>query len=135
MERSMRWKPTVVQYFVLPVYRSFPDLLEDNMGTAVMAIRQSVIFWKTLPLSVAVCTVMAKMVVLPRLLYFFAVFPLVIPQAMFKELDYILTDLIGNKGCRHEALTKLLMHLIVAMMHGLVPETGCLAFTTLARDL
>lgn len=98
---------TTFKYLGIQVYRSQPDQLEGNVVKATAALRSSIAFWTSLPLSVMGRVAISKMVVLPPLLYFFVNLPIVIPQHIFQMLNTLLVELIWASGRRRIGLRKL----------------------------
>lgn len=82
-------------------------MIEGNLGKAICGIRSQVAFWTTLPSSARGCVALSKMVILPRLLYYFTNLLLLLPATIFNTLDTILIDLIWGKGRRLLSLKKL----------------------------
>ena len=81
--------------------------MEGNIRPALRSMKRDIDFWRALPLSAMGRVALAKMVSLPRLLYFFVTLPVVVDKAIFQELNTMLSDLIWNRGRRRMALTKL----------------------------
>ena len=77
------------------------------MEKAISVLIASVGLWRSLQLSIMSRIALTKMVVLPRLLYFFANLPIWLPPSWFKDLDLMIRDLIWDKGRRRVALTTL----------------------------
>ncbi|KAJ1120088.1 hypothetical protein NDU88_008264, partial [Pleurodeles waltl] len=77
---------------------------EGNLGNALRSLRPSVEFWRSLKLSVMARVALSKMIILPRLLYYFANLPLLIPRAWFRDLNAILRELIWDNGRRRTTL-------------------------------
>ena len=73
------------------------DRLEGNMGAVVRALRSSIAFWESLPLSVAGRIALLKMVTLPRLFHFFGALPMWIPGNIFRELESEHCIHMGNR--------------------------------------
>lgn len=61
----------------------------------------------TLPLSVMSRIALPKMIILPKLLYYFSNLPIYVPARQFRELEALLRDLIWNKGRPRMALWKI----------------------------
>lgn len=63
--------------------------------------------WKTLPLNVTSRVTLTKMIVLPRLLYYYSNIPVYVPNRIFRELETLIRALIWNAGRPRVALRKL----------------------------
>ncbi|KAJ1178324.1 hypothetical protein NDU88_003570, partial [Pleurodeles waltl] len=72
---------------------------------ALRSLRASVGFWRSLKLSIMARVSLSKMIMLPRLLYYFTNLAVLLPLAWFRELNSLLRDLIWDGGRRHTALT------------------------------
>ena len=106
-ETLMTWQPITFKYLGINIYHTNLDLLEGNIGRAVTSLRSQIRFWITLPLSIAGRVSLSKMIMLPRLLYYFANLPIKLPLTLFKTLDSLLIELIWGTGRRRVSLGKL----------------------------
>lgn len=95
---EVNWAPEVFKYLGIRIYHIPADLLQGNLGTALQGLWQNVAFWRTLKLPVMARVALSKMVMLPRLLYYFVNLPVIIPHSWFKKLDSILRELIWDGG-------------------------------------
>ena len=103
--QRLQWEPSCLQYLGVKIYHEKTDVLSGNISRAIRGLRSSVMFWNTLPLSVAGRIAIIKIIALPRLLYFFSTLPIWIPGAIFRELDSLMISFIWDKGRRRVALT------------------------------
>ena len=103
----MTWQPTTFKYLGINIYHTHPDLLDGNVGRDIASLRSQIRFWLSLLLSVAGRVSLSKMVMLPRLLYYFSNLPLILPPKLFRTLDSLLLELIWGSGRRRVALDKL----------------------------
>lgn len=95
------------KYLGVRIYKSQDDQIDGNIGIAVTALRSSVAFWTSLPLSTMGGVAISKMVVLPRLLYYFINLPVFIPLRIFTVLNTLLTTLIWGNQRKRISLSKL----------------------------
>lgn len=96
-----------VRYLGVRLYHLPQGIYEGNYRRALAGARSSVNFWKDLPLAPIGKIAVAKMILVPRLLYFFVNLLVVPPRSFFRELDALLVTLIWGSGRRRIALTKL----------------------------
>ncbi len=76
-------------------------LLKLNWKKKIDQLKNDIIFWKTLPMSMVGRINAIKMVVLPRFLYVFQTIPFFIPFNYFKQLESIISSFIwDNKTAR-----------------------------------
>ncbi len=76
-------------------------LLKLNWKKKIYQLKNDIIFWKTLPMSMVGRINAIKMVVLPRFLYVFQYIPFFIPFNYFKQLESIISSFIwDNKTAR-----------------------------------
>ena len=68
------------------------------MVTEMKAVSGSVQFWNILRLPVMARITLVKMIVLPRLLYYFANLPISIPRKWFRQIDALLREMIWCGG-------------------------------------
>ena len=78
------------------VYRTETEIVDGNLGRALSALKPQIAFWRILLLATAGPIALAKMVVLPRMLYYYANLPFIIPKCHFKELDELMLDLVWS---------------------------------------
>ncbi|KAJ1186921.1 hypothetical protein NDU88_003701 [Pleurodeles waltl] len=95
------------RYLEIRIFRHPQDILGGNLLQAVNFLKPRTAFWTTLPLSVACRLALAKMVLLPRLLNYFATLPVVVPAPVFRILNTLLTELAWGTGRRKVSLPKL----------------------------
>ena len=107
LPEGIEWAPTTFKYLGVQVYRTVEDLREGNMGKAMRALKGSVGFWKTLKLPVMARITLVKMIVLPRLLYYFANLPILIPRKWFSQIDTLLREMIWCGGRNRASLETL----------------------------
>lgn len=98
--QTLGWSTGAPQYLGVQLYHSPEDLYEGNHRRVLAGIRTAIGFWKTLPLAPIGRVALAKMIMVPRLLYHFANLPVIPPRPFFKGLDTLLTELIWG-GKRH----------------------------------
>lgn len=89
---------TTFKYLGIQIYRESQKMLDGNLLKAITALRAQVTFWITLPLSVPGRVTLGKMVMLPRLLYFFTNLQVMIPRSVFQLVDTMLIELIWGAG-------------------------------------
>ena len=89
---------STIKYLGIQVYHTLEAIREGNLGRIMAGLRASAEFWTRLNLSSMGRLALAKMVALPRLLYFFATVPCPVPRGMFRELNSRLKNLIWG-GC------------------------------------
>ena len=77
-----------IKYLGINIYHSEGDSVEGNIYKAVSSIRRSLDFWIGLPLSPMGRVAVAKMLILPRLLYIFTALPFMPPRTFFKDLGH-----------------------------------------------
>lgn len=76
-------------------------LLKLNYKKKIDQLKDNIMFWKTLPMSMVGRINAIKMVVLPRFLYVFQSIPFFIPLKYFKQLESIISSFIwDNKTAR-----------------------------------
>lgn len=78
------------RYLGIRLYHSPTDIYEGNHRNALAGIRSSVGFWKNLLLAPIGRVALAKMIIVPQLLYYFANLPVIPPKAFFRDLDSLL---------------------------------------------
>lgn len=98
---------TTFRYLGIQIFRDTQDLLEGNLTKAITTLKAQIKFWISPPILVAGRITLSKMVMLPRLLYYFTNLPILVPTAIFKLLDTILIELIWGSGRRRIGLRKL----------------------------
>lgn len=86
------------KYLEIRIYWDPNDTVQSNLGQAMMEARSSIAFRSKLPLSVMVA--LSKIVMLPRLLYCFAVIPLQLKTPFFQELSALLMELKWGENRR-----------------------------------
>ncbi|KAJ1173260.1 hypothetical protein NDU88_005098 [Pleurodeles waltl] len=104
---QLKWCFDTFKYLGVNVYHRAEDLRDGNLGRAVTSIKGSLRFWNKLPLSPLGKVTIANMLVLPRLLYYFAALPIIIPKSFFNSLNSALVQLVWGEGRRRVALTPL----------------------------
>lgn len=72
------------------------DILQKNWYNKIEQLKQSIHFWKTLPISLVGKIDAIKMIALPRFLHLFQSLPCYIAQYYFKQLDSIIVPFIWN---------------------------------------
>ncbi|KAJ1197802.1 hypothetical protein NDU88_001650 [Pleurodeles waltl] len=113
---GLKWCHTTFKYLGVNIYHDSQDLRDGNLGHVIRSARGSLPFWCSLPLSPMGRVAIAKMIVLPRLLYYFMSLPLALPSSFFRLLNSLLTDLIWGNGRKRIALTRVLQPLRVGGM-------------------
>ncbi|KAJ1211073.1 hypothetical protein NDU88_006435 [Pleurodeles waltl] len=81
------------------------DIKEDNIGRVLLSVRGSLPFWGSLPLSPMGRVAIAKILILPRFLCYFAVLPVALPRSFFKPQQSIVTEILWGKDRYCVALT------------------------------
>lgn len=84
-------------YLGVLVTRKFTDLYKKNLQPALGKAKDDMKRWEGLPISLAGRINSVKMVIMPRLLYFFNTVPTFIPKSFFKELNKHISSFIWNK--------------------------------------
>src|SRR4029434_9214950 len=67
------------------------ELFNKNLKPALTKAKEDLMRWESLPISLAGRVNSVKMVIMPRLLYYFNTVPTFIPKSFFKELDKHIT--------------------------------------------
>lgn len=83
-------------YLGITITRKPKDILQVNWQIRIQQLKQDIIFWRTLPISLAGKINAIKVVVLPRFLHLFQSVPCYIAQRYFKQLYSIITPFIWN---------------------------------------
>ena len=83
-------------YFGITVTKNPEDPLQKNWHNKVEQLKQSIHFWKTLPISLVGKINALKMIALPRFLHLFQSLPCYIAQYYFKQLDSIIVPFLWN---------------------------------------
>ena len=104
---AVAWQPRMFRYLGIRIYHSSADLFDGNITRTLSSLRGQIQFWKTLPITVAGRVALVKMFMLPRLLYYFANLPLVVPRAFFRLLEVLTRELIWHGTRCRIALAKL----------------------------
>ena len=84
-------------YLGVCVTREYADLFKKNLRPALEKAKDDLKRWESLPISLAGRINSIKMVIMPRLLYYFNTIPTFIPKSFFKELDKHISTFIWNK--------------------------------------
>ena len=84
---SLQWSLRLFRYLWIQVYHTPRDVLKGNLNKTISTARESVRFWIKLPLLEMGRFPIANMVLLPRLLCFFATVPMVIPLRYFRDVN------------------------------------------------
>ena len=74
-------------YLGVCVTREYAELFNTNLKPALTKAKEDLMRWESLPLSLAGRVNSVKMVIMPRLLYYFNTIPTFIPKSFFKELE------------------------------------------------
>ncbi|KAJ1132607.1 hypothetical protein NDU88_010914 [Pleurodeles waltl] len=69
---DVNWAPQTFKYLGIQIFHELSDLRDGNLGRTLRSLRTSVEFWRSLKLSIMARVALSKMVMLPRLLYYFA---------------------------------------------------------------
>lgn len=95
---GLRWEMDHFWYLGVQVEHGDAKILQMNMNRVIEALRHSVEFWNTLPLSLLGRIAVAKMVVLPRCLYALQNTLCNVPKKVFRQLNSVLISLFwgGN---------------------------------------
>lgn len=105
--RTLAVCATAPRYLGVRLYHSPANLYEGNHRATLSGLRSAVGFWRQLPLAPIGKIAIAKMIMVPRLLYHFTNLPVIPPRSFFNELDELLRSLIWGSGRRRIALSKL----------------------------
>ena len=73
---GLNWAPRTFKYLGIQIYHAEADLREGNLGKAIKSLKGQTKFWISLKLPIMSRITLTKMVVLPRLLYYFTNLPL-----------------------------------------------------------
>ena len=106
-EIRLPWCPTSFRYLGIRVYHTPEDVFAGNLDRAITALTAQITFWRSLPLSVMGRIALIKMVLLPRLLYYFSNIPINIPRQFFRKLETTVRELIWHGSRCRVALSKL----------------------------
>ena len=84
-------------YLGVCVTRDYTGLFKTNLIPALSKAKEDLKRWESLPISLAGRVNSVKMIIMPRLLYYFNAIPTFIPKSFFKELDKHISTFIWNK--------------------------------------
>ena len=84
-------------YLGVCVTREYAELFNKNLKPALTKAKEDLMRWESLPISLAGRVNSVKMVIMPRLLYYFNTIPTFIPKSFFKELDKHISTFIWSK--------------------------------------
>ena len=84
-------------YLGVCVTREYAELFNKNLKPALTKAKEDLMRWESLPISLAGRVNSVKMVIMPRLLYYFNTNPTFIPKSFFKELDKHISTFIWSK--------------------------------------
>lgn len=103
----MTWCIDPFRYLGVRIYRTRKDLFERNVVGATTAIQSQMNFWKTLSLAISGRVALVKMVVLPRLLYYFTILSIIISPPFFRKWEGIIRDCVWGMSRHRVSLGKL----------------------------
>ena len=84
------------KYLGIHGHRLSGPLIQNKLGRAINGLHASTVFWKRLPLSPMGRLALAKMIALPRLLYYLSTIPMVVPTKIFKERNTWLAHFVWD---------------------------------------
>lgn len=90
----LTWATGPVRYLGIWLSQDVNLLWSENYGRTVMWIEGKIKTWRTLPLSMAGRIALAKMIVLPKLLYLFVNLPIPLPKCFLARLRSLMIELV-----------------------------------------
>ena len=97
ISQTFRWSPAGFLYLGIKVSPCLKDLYKLNIAPLLHTVKQDLDRWCGLPLSLLGRIHLIKMNILPRLLYFFQMLPLVLSKKVFTKLNSAIISFMWRK--------------------------------------
>ena len=97
ISQPFRWSPAGFIYLGVKVSPCLKDLYKLNISPLLQTIKQDLDRWCGLPLSFLGRIHLIKMNILPRLLYFFQMLPVMVSKKVFTQLNSVIISFIWRK--------------------------------------